>query len=201
MVAKDEAMVARPKGRPRDPATGEAITEATLDLIAEIGSIDALSIEAIAARAGVGKATIYRRWPNKEALVIDAVGTMKGVSPPLKGVSIREDLADLARVIRRSEDTREGRILPCLTWELKQNPELARRHEESVRERRERVHETLRRGIANGELRDDIDVETVGAMFLAPLMMVAVFGSFPNIKREGLADRVIDSLLDGIAKK
>ena len=71
----------RSPGRPRSVRADEAIVAATLDLLAEGMSVDVLSIEAIAARAGVGKATIYRRWPNKEALLIDAVAAMKGPLP------------------------------------------------------------------------------------------------------------------------
>src|SRR4030095_12401343 len=74
---------ARP-GRPRSERAERAIIEATLDLLAEVG-IAALSIEQVAARAGVGKATIYRRWPNKEALIIDAAASMKGPVPPIGG--------------------------------------------------------------------------------------------------------------------
>src|SRR5215468_364049 len=88
-------------GRPRSARADEAIIEAVLDLLAEGSSLEALSIEAVAARAGVGKATIYRRWPNKEALVIDAIGELKGALPVLSGESIREDLLAL-----RSEERR-----------------------------------------------------------------------------------------------
>ena len=63
-------------GRPRSARADEAIIEAVLDLLAEGTPFDALSIEAVAARAGVGKATIYRRWSNKEALLFDAVRTV-----------------------------------------------------------------------------------------------------------------------------
>ena len=199
MAVNDGAPTARPKGRPRSTAAGEAITEAVLDLIAESGSIESLSIEAIAARAGVGKATVYRRWPNKEALVVDAIGTLKGAMPELAGESVREDLLAVARTIKRSSDTREGKVLPCLVFELKRNPELARQYDVSMRSRHEAVNAIFRRGIASGELRADLDVETVGAMFTAPLMMMSLFGSFPVVERDGLSERVVDTLLDGLA--
>ncbi|MGH8794640.1 MAG: TetR/AcrR family transcriptional regulator [Stackebrandtia sp.] len=199
MIAKDDVSTTRPKGRPRSAAAGEAITEATLDLLAESGSIEALSVEAIAARAGVGKATIYRRWPNKEALVVDAVGTLKGVVPPLKGESVRDDLLTIMRAVRRSEDTREGRILPCLALELKRNPELVKHHERALESRKEIVRQVLRRGIASGELRADIDVELVNAMVVAPILVVTVYGMYSTVGRNKLAERVLDTLLDGIA--
>lgn len=199
MGTDDTAQAVRPKGRPRSAAAGEAITEAALDLIAESGSIDTLSIEAIATRAGVGKATIYRRWPNKEALVVDAVGTLKGAMPKLSGTDVRTDLILLANTIRRSSDTREGRILPCLIMELKRNPELARQYEVALNSRREITKTAINAGIARGQLRADIDVDTVTAMFSAPLLMMSVMGTYSEVEREGLAERVVDTLLDGIA--
>jgi len=72
-------------GRPRNARTDEAILHAVLDLLSEGQSVAAISIEAVAARAGVGKATIYRRWPNKEALIIDAIAAMKGPLPSRSG--------------------------------------------------------------------------------------------------------------------
>src|SRR6266508_4000945 len=62
-------------GRPRSARVDEAIIDAVLEMVAEGHTVDALSMDAVAARAGVGKATIYRRWPNKEALIIDAVAS------------------------------------------------------------------------------------------------------------------------------
>src|SRR5687768_10175832 len=84
-------------GRPRSARADEAIIEAVLALLADGVSADQLSIEAVAARAGVGKATIYRRWSNKEALLVDAVASLKGPLPELAGVSVREDLLTLLR--------------------------------------------------------------------------------------------------------
>src|SRR5882757_5788556 len=82
-------------GRPRSPQADEAIIEAVLDLLAEGTPFEALSIEAVAARAGVGKATIYRRWSSKETLLVDAVATLKGDPARISGVSVREDLITL----------------------------------------------------------------------------------------------------------
>src|SRR5918911_454834 len=78
-------------GRPRSARADEAIIDAVLDLLAEGPAAESMSIESIAARAGVGKATIYRRWPNKEALVVDAVTALKGPIPPIAGESVPQD--------------------------------------------------------------------------------------------------------------
>src|SRR5215510_2614841 len=94
-----DAALAEPErkspGRPRSARADEAIIEAVLDLLAEGTPAEALSIEAVAARAGVGKATIYRRWSNKEALLVDAVASVKGEPPRIAGESVRDDLVTL----------------------------------------------------------------------------------------------------------
>ena len=97
-----------------------------LDLLAEGTTAEALSIEAVAARAGVGKATIYRRWPNKEALLVDAVGALKGPLPEMPGESVRDDLVTLLRSTIKVRASRAGRIMPCLIPEFQRNPELQR---------------------------------------------------------------------------
>jgi len=88
----------RRPGRPRSEQAEQAIIEATLDLFAERG-FEGVCVEAVAARAGVGKATIYRRWPNKEELLLAAFGSLKSPFPEPKGVSVREDLLAMVEVM------------------------------------------------------------------------------------------------------
>src|SRR5688572_25412027 len=97
-VTTTQPATARPPGRPRSARADEAILEAVLDLLQEGVAVDALSIEAVAARAGVGKATIYRRWENKERLLLDAVRRLKGDPPRPPGKSVRDDLVMLLSV-------------------------------------------------------------------------------------------------------
>src|SRR6185436_8741582 len=87
-------------GRPRSAQADEAILDAVLEMLSGGHSVAAISIEAVASRAGVGKATIYRRWPNKEALIIDAVASMKGPLPAPVGESVRDDLVMLLKASR-----------------------------------------------------------------------------------------------------
>src|SRR4051794_11575396 len=89
-------------GRPRSARADEAILGAVVDLLADGTTAEALSIEAVAARAGVGKATIYRRWANKDALLVDAVASLKGPLPEISGDSVREDLLTLLRPVGRN---------------------------------------------------------------------------------------------------
>src|SRR6187402_1952160 len=111
-------------GRPRSARADEAIIEAVLELLSGGQSVAAISIEAVAAKAGVGKATIYRRWPNKEALLIDAVAAMKGPLPEPAGASVRDDLVMLVRANRSGRARRHSRVTLCLLPELHHDEEL-----------------------------------------------------------------------------
>jgi AcrR family transcriptional regulator len=93
-------------GRPRSARTDGVIIDAVLDMLTDGYTADTLSIEAVAAKAGVGKATIYRRWPNKEALIVDAVASLKGPVPKIKGESVRDDLITLLTPMAFSAATR-----------------------------------------------------------------------------------------------
>src|SRR5215469_17564931 len=84
----------RRPGRPRSEQADQAILSAALDLFAESGP-DALCIEQVAAKAGVGKATIYRRWPGKEDMLLDAISMLRTQLPTPQGRSVRADLVAL----------------------------------------------------------------------------------------------------------
>ncbi len=188
----------RAPGRPRSVRADEAIIEAVLDLLAEGTSVEALSIESVAARAGVGKATIYRRWPNKEALVIDAVGKIKGPLPKVAGESIREDLLSLLRPIGSTHGSRASRIMPCLIPEMQRNPELHRRYQTIIEPRRELMRDVLRRGIADGQLRADLDVEVSLALLTSPMVVQTVLKWHPSLDMSKLPGQIVDGLLPGM---
>jgi AcrR family transcriptional regulator len=186
-------------GRPRSARADEAIIEAVLDLLAEGTPFDALSIEAVAARAGVGKATIYRRWSNKDALIFDAVRTVKGEPAVLPGTSVRDDLIALLRPVGKAEHTRAGQIMPCLMSELQRSPELNSIFQRIMEPRRELARELLRRGIDEGVLRPDIDTEVVIAMLTGPLIAYRMLHWNPKLGREDLVERLVDTLWPAIA--
>lgn len=202
-TAVDQESRPRPPGRPRSERAEQAIVEATLDLLPEAG-VAGLSLEQVAARAGVGKATIYRRWPNKEALVVDSLASLSEQLPPLPGRSVREDLVLVVESIRRrSENSHSGRLFPCMLAEGARHPELKRRYLETVVEpRREVVREVLRRGIANGELRADLDVELALGLVTAPMLLrVTVLAAEGTGPVPGdLPERLVDLVLEGLAR-
>jgi AcrR family transcriptional regulator len=192
-VREDEAR--RSPGRPRSARADEAIIEAVLDLMAGGTTIEALSMEAVAARAGVGKATIYRRWPNKESLIVDAIGSLKGPLPELTGESIREDLLALLRSTVKVRASRAGRIMPCLIPELQRNPELQRQYRRIAEPRREQMREVLRRGVAEGQLRADLDIEVAAALLNAPMFVQNVLNWNPALDTAKLPEQIVDALM------
>ena len=151
---------ARGRGRPRSAEAHQAILSATLTLLDEIG-YRALTIEAVAARAGVGKTTIYRRWPSKLELVVEAVAEMRPPLPTEDTGSIQGDFLAFQRgQISRVAAGPMPRIAPRLLAESVNDREL---HEAVQRELidpiRKAIGEVLQRGVDRGELRADLDLE------------------------------------------
>ncbi|GAA3267818.1 TetR/AcrR family transcriptional regulator [Dactylosporangium vinaceum] len=184
-------------GRPRSARVDEAIVEAVFDLLSAGQSADAISIEAVAAKAGVGKATIYRRWPNKEALLIDAVTAMKGPLPELRGESVRDDLITLIAAMRNKRMTDYGKVTACLMPELYRNPEMTRVHQAVSEPRRELMRSVLRRGIESGELRADLDIEMMLLCLSGPTIAQNMLRWNPNVPDEHFAEHLVDFVLRG----
>ncbi|MFG2168098.1 TetR/AcrR family transcriptional regulator [Micromonospora chersina] len=188
----------RSPGRPRSVRADEAIIEATLDLLAEGSTIEALSIEAIAARAGVGKATIYRRWSGKDALLMDALRRLKGVPPQPAGHSVRDDLVLLVGAVGHNVDPRAARIMPCLVPEVNRSPDHFQLYQNIIEPRRKLMREVLRRGVDSGELRADLDIELAMALLSGPMLIQRVLRWHPELDERILPERVVDSVLEGI---
>jgi AcrR family transcriptional regulator len=189
----------RRAGRPRSVQADRAIIDATLEVFAESGAAG-LCIEKVAAKAGVGKATIYRRWPGKEDLLLDAIGAMKSPLPTPKGESVREDLAALLDAIgKESSDPRRTRQFALLLGEGASYPRLLERYVETVIEpRREVLRSVLRRGVATGELREETHVEAAVDMLIGAVLARPRTGDRAD---RGYARRVVDELLTGLASR
>ncbi|WP_433651703.1 TetR/AcrR family transcriptional regulator [Micromonospora zamorensis] len=188
----------RSPGRPRSVRADEAIIEAALDLLAEGSTIEALSIEAIAARAGVGKATIYRRWAGKDALLLDALRRLKGVMAQPAGHSVRDDLVLLVGAIGKNVDPRAAKIMPCLVPAVNRSADQFQLYQNIISPRRQLMREVLRRGIDEGVLRADIDVEVTMALLTGPMLIQRVLQWNPDLDEQALPERVVDAVLEGI---
>ncbi len=184
-------------GRPRNAQADEAILDAVLTLLAEGQSAAALSIESVAARAGVGKATLYRRWPNKEALLVDAVRSMKGPIPELGGTSVRDDLIAVVTANRSSRAREFGIVTACLLPDLLRDSELHRMHHMVMEPRREVMRGILRRGIASGELRADLNIELTLLMLGGSSMMQGMFDIRTGVTDQEFPAALVDAVLRG----
>jgi AcrR family transcriptional regulator len=196
--APDAPDAARRPGRPRSERAEQAIIEATIEALGERG-IDGVHCEDVAARAGVGKATLYRRWGGKEDLLIAAFAAMKHPLPEPRGESVREDLITLLTVVAAdADDPRFAQQYALLHGAEERYPRLVARYREQVVEpRRELVRSVLRRGIETGELRPGIDVEV--AMLMLTGAVMARGKHDPTPAAPGFVDRAVDELLRGIA--
>jgi len=191
--------VRRP-GRPRSEQAEQAIIEATLDVFAEHG-FEGVCVELIAARAGVGKATIYRRWPNKEELLLAALGSLKSPYPEPKGVCVRDDLLAIVEVMCADKaDPRKSRRYALLLGEGEKYPRLMARYKaEVVEPRRDMIRAVIRRGIQTGELRPDTDVEI--AMLTLTGAIMAQEKSAAGTLDGDFAARLVDGLLLGCSAR
>lgn len=152
----------RKPGRPRSARADRAILEATIELLVEVG-YGGMSVEAVAARAQVGKATIYRRWASKKALVSEALRQLSDdVRMPDTG-NTREDLIALLLDFRRvTSASYIGPMVGRIVSAAISNPEFMKIYwENTILPRRRAVAEILLRGQRRGELRSDLDLDLV----------------------------------------
>src|SRR5258708_5677361 len=190
-----------PRGRPRSQEADLAILTATVGLLAERG-LAAMSIEEVAARAGVGKTTIYRRWPSKGLLALDAfVASFREEQPQPDTGTLRGDLlAALHAWVRAVTQTAMGPMLTGLIAEAQHDPEL--RGPGGARGRgplRPRPGAVLDRAIARGEIAAWVDRDVVLALFFGAAEHRLLLGPLP-MSDEFIAE-VVDVILTGIQRR
>ncbi|MCX4975078.1 MULTISPECIES: TetR/AcrR family transcriptional regulator [unclassified Streptomyces] len=188
-----------PRGRPRSEAVERSILEGVMKLLEEGVPLGEVSIERVARTAGVGKATIYRRWSGKEELFVDVLRAAEPPDPELPGTSMRDDLVVLLESLRRRAlANRSSAILHNVHVQMKASPRLwSAYHATVIAPRRRMGEEVLRRGQENGELRDDIDIELLNDMFVGPMLVRTVMHPDSALP-EDLAERIVDTALEGL---
>jgi AcrR family transcriptional regulator len=162
----------RSPGRPRSEQARLAILRSTLKLLGKNGFSD-LTIEAVAAHASVGKATVYRWWPNKAALIADAFAssTSRKLHFPDTG-SVRTDMSQQMSQLVKVFLSRRGRIVSAILGGGQSDRDLiAAFRERFLKPRRHEAYATLRRGIARGELRKDADLDLILDSLYGPIYM------------------------------
>ena len=172
MAPVDRATMGRVKrrGRPRSVDADEAILAATLELAGEVG-INRMSMSDVAERAGVSKTTIYRRWTSKEQLVLDALRSAMGPLDDVDTGCVHDDLrAYLIELGERMWRGRTSDVLPHLIEVACHDTAVRSRLDDYVHHRRAPMLAILRRGVARGDLPDDIDVDALADVLLGPFI-------------------------------
>jgi AcrR family transcriptional regulator len=184
-------------GRPRDEKTTQSILKAALELGVESG-FNGLTVEGIAARARVGKSTIYRRWPDAWSIVVDAVlADTTRIAPVQERATARESFRVSMRLVARSFRGHFGEIVRPLIGRAQVDKSL--RHaiaEHWLSARREISRKIVRRGIASGELRAGLDPDIVLDALYGPLYHRLLLPYDGDAIR--LSDAYIDALIDTV---
>ena len=197
MSVNGNVPVATTAGRPRSEEAHRAILDATLELLAEVG-FSAMTVEGVASRAQVGKATIYRRWPSKLPLVVEAFGQLPGFEEVDTG-SLAEDLKKMIRgYLQAFNESPLSAILPSLAGERAHNPELAEVFEPVSKGRRQPLVRAFERAVDRSEVPADLDVELAADLVVGPIAVTLFFkGGRLNPRRVG---PMVDMALSGILK-
>ena len=154
---------------PRVERSKAAILEATLALLAEEG-VGGLTVDAVAARAGVGKATVYRHWASRAELVVDAISSLITDDEAVDRGSLREDLkAIYERIGQVCSTGMLARVMPTLAEAAARDPELASVHKDFVSRRRRHLVAALERAAERGELRPGLDPSIVADLVAGPM--------------------------------
>jgi AcrR family transcriptional regulator len=192
-----------PTPNPRAERSKQAILDATRELLTEEGGVRALTVEAVAARSGVAKTTIYRRWRDKWELSLDAVmiDMVPRFDDPVDvGDTRKELLTFINSVIRTLSSQPYGPAMQALVSEVATQPELARVYRErAVEPRRATLAPVIERGIERGDLRPDTDVRVVHEFLLGPVFYRLLL-SGGSLDR-GLGTRLVDGILQGFAPR
>jgi AcrR family transcriptional regulator len=186
------------RGRPRSQEADRAILAATVELLADRG-LAAMSIEEVAARAGVGKTTIYRRWPSKGLLALDAfVRSFREEQPLPDTGTLRGDLlAALTAWVRAVTQTPMGAMLTSLIAEAQHDPELRGAWRDRVIEPLRGQHRImLERAVARGEIPASVDAEVVLDLFFGAAEHRLLLGHLPMT--DAFIGTVTEVILGGI---
>jgi len=187
----------RRPGRPRSATADQAILDAALELFVEAG-LEGLAVEQVAARAGVGKATIYRRYPGKIDLVIAAARCLTSSVAPIPDTGTADgDLRAIVRgLVHLLTQTMAGRAVAQVVAEVQRNDALRRAHAEFVTTRRAGTIAAVKRGIERGELRADTDAELVADLLAGPIFYRHLVSG--GRLDPAFADRLVDQVLAGL---
>ncbi len=185
-------------GRPRSEESRAAVLRATSELLHEVG-LRAMTTDEIANRSGASKATIYKWWPNKYAVAIDAfLSELMADSPDPDTGSAREDLSAVMHGLMHFYTGPSGQVFAQLVGEAQSDPLIQKQLRTNlVDSRRELFRAILDRGVARGELRDDVDPEAAVDLVIGPALYRLMMGHAPLT--DAAADAIVDVAVRGLA--
>jgi AcrR family transcriptional regulator len=183
--------------RSRSERCRQEVLDVVVDLVGEVG-VERVTIEEVALRSGVAKTTIYRHWPSKQALVVEAAATcLREVFTPNSG-DLRLDLITCFEgFIRSSRNARLDPVYPALLAASRHDAELARLLRHFQDERRVPVITVLQLAQARGDLPSDLDIQLAASLLIGPIMYHKVVLHEP-VDRPFI-EAVVDGVLTGIA--
>ncbi|HKQ02776.1 MAG TPA: TetR/AcrR family transcriptional regulator [Actinomycetes bacterium] len=184
-------------GRSLDSSRDLALREAALALLAEVG-YDRLTMDAVAARARAGKTTIYRRWPGKAELVVDALNSLKGAPEIPDTGSLRQDLRALAQSITSPESQFGAQVTIGMVNALAHDGELRRVFgDKFIAPRMASFRTVFERAVARGEMPGGHDLDLLARLFPAlGLQQVVIAGELPSTR---FACQIMDEVVYPLA--
>jgi AcrR family transcriptional regulator len=188
------------RGRPRDPRVARAILDSAHALLVK-GGLEALTIEAVAAEAGVARTTVYRRWKGADELLAAALDDVVAqLMPPANSADTRADLTAIVEAtIGVLTSPKHGGVVRALLSEIARDAKPVRRlRRRLVEARMEELQEVLARGVARGDLRADVDAVTAADLLLGPVYYrLVIAGRRPDA---AFVTRVVDAYLGSAGK-
>ena len=176
-----------------------AVLEATLAEIDEKGLANC-TVEAIAARAGIGKATFYRRWPNKEAVLHFLAGKVSRAVEPIDTGDLRKDLISVFEPMRKEVyGTPIATVMPTFVAEAARDPKMREFLLTLSADRTSGAFDALRRAQSRGELRQDVSLDAVVDMMYGAIVLRSLVLGLPVTT--ALVGKMIDVVLQGIEKR
>ena len=187
------------RGRPRSDSTHRRILDAARELLTQ-GSFADFRMEHVAARAGVSKAAIYRRWSSKQALAQEVLVELAGphIAVAETGDTREELLAAVVNPMRAVTDTPFGPVIRSVMSQIATDPKLGDPFRATVvQARRAEVAKVIERGIARGDLRADADPTIATELLVGPVYFRVMFGGELTLD---FANHVVDAVLDGYGR-
>lgn len=190
----------RPRGRPRDPQVELDVISAALEHLADVG-FASFSVESVAARSGVSKAAIYRRFPSRDDLITASLARLNDDLPalPVAGTARERLTVLLARIRSTVSSSLTGRIMMHVVGEGRRAPELTEVFFQQVLvPRRERLIAVLRDGVRSGEFDPDLDIDSTVAALVGPMIYSGMWDVSVTVPQPDTAS-IIEVVMSGLA--